>query len=41
MECASLASSIREFGAFETHEAYAAQLKAKHGRKSGFWGLIS
>ncbi len=39
--CASLASSIPDFGAFETHEAYAARLKAEHSRKSGFWSLIS
>jgi hypothetical protein len=41
MECASLASSIPEVGAFETHGAYAARLKAEHGRKSGFWSLVS
>lgn len=41
LECASLASSIADFGAFETHEAYAARLKAEHSRKSGFWSLIS
>ncbi len=41
MECASLAGAIPDFGAFETHEAYAARLKAEHGRKSGFWSLIS
>ena len=41
MECASLASAISSFGELETHEAYAARLKSKHGRKSGFWSLIS
>jgi Family of unknown function (DUF6880) len=41
MECVGLASSIPDFGTFETHDAYAARLKAEHGRKSGFWGLIS
>ena len=41
MECARLASSIPDFGAFETHDAYAARLKAEHGRKSGFWSLVS
>jgi hypothetical protein len=41
MECAGLASSIPDFGAFERHDAYAARLKAEHGRKTGFWGLIS
>jgi hypothetical protein len=40
MECASLAGSIPDYGAFETHDAYVARLKAEHGRKSGFWSLI-
>lgn len=40
-ECASLAPAIADYGAFETHEAYLARLQAKHGRKSGFWGLVS
>ena len=41
MECEGLTSTIKEFGAFETHAAYAVRLKAEHGRKSGFWSLIS
>ncbi len=41
MECESLAATIKEFGAFETHAVYAARLIAEHGRKSGFWSLIS
>jgi len=41
MECASLASSIRDFGSFETHEAYVTGLREEHGRKSSFWNLIS
>jgi hypothetical protein len=41
MECESFASAIKEFGTFETHAAYAVRLKAEHGRKSGFWKLIS
>jgi hypothetical protein len=41
MECASLAQSIEDFGAFTPHDLYVAQLKAEHGRKSGFWGLVS
>lgn len=41
LECASLAATIKDFGAFETHTAYAARLKAEHGRKSGFWSLVS
>jgi hypothetical protein len=41
MACASFASSIQDFAAFEPHEAYAARLKAEHGRKTSFWSLIS
>lgn len=41
MECASLAAAIGDFGAFESHGAYAARLQAEHGRKTGFWSLIS
>ena len=41
MECESLAAAIKESDGFETHAAYAARLKAEHGRKSGFWSLIS
>jgi hypothetical protein len=41
MECASLASSISDFGDFEAHEAYTGRLRSEHGRKSGFWSLIS
>ncbi|MGZ8409620.1 MAG: DUF6880 family protein [Hyphomicrobium sp.] len=41
MACASLASSISDFGTFETHEAYTARLKAEHGRKTSFWSLMS
>jgi hypothetical protein len=40
MQCSSLAGSIEDFGTVATHDAYAAQLKAEHGRKSGFWGLV-
>jgi len=41
MECASIASVVMDFGAFETHNAYEARLRAEHGRKSSFWSLIS
>jgi hypothetical protein len=40
-ECATLAPAIADYRAFGTHEAYRAKLEAKHGRKSGFWGLVS
>ncbi|CDO37793.1 DUF6880 family protein [Novosphingobium sp. KN65.2] len=35
--CAYLAGKIEAFGDHADHEAYAGSLKAKHGRKSGFW----
>jgi hypothetical protein len=41
LECLSLASSIQDFDAFETHETFASRLHAKHGRKAGFWGQVS
>lgn len=41
MTCASLASAIPDFGAFATHAAYVARLRAAHSRKSGFWNLVS
>jgi hypothetical protein len=37
LECFSLASSIRDFGTFETHDIFVARLRAGHGRKAGFW----
>ena len=41
LECQSLAPSIKGFGAFETHEALVSRLRAKHGRKTGFWAQVS
>ncbi len=40
LECESLASTVSDFGAFETHATFKARLKAEHGRKSGFWKLL-
>lgn len=37
--CAALSQRIDDFGAFETHAAYVARLKSKHGKKSGFWDI--
>ena len=39
-ECENLADLIEEFGPYETHETYEKRLKAEHGRKSAFWGLV-
>jgi hypothetical protein len=41
LECLSLASSIRDFGTFETHETFAGRLHGKHGRKAGFWAHVA
>ena len=39
-ECFSLASSIQEYGVFETHDAFVSRLRARHGRKVGFWAQL-
>ena len=41
MECARLASSVADFGTFETHEAYATRVRREHERKISFWSLFS
>jgi hypothetical protein len=41
LECLSLAQNIEDYGAFETHEAFVTRLRAKHGRKVGFWTQAS
>ncbi|SCX32066.1 hypothetical protein DSM25558_5375 [Agrobacterium sp. DSM 25558] len=38
-ECRSLASQIKDFGSIQSNDAYVADLKREHGRKSGFWSL--
>ena len=38
LECASLTPGIQDFGDIETHESFVGRLRAKHGRKAGFWG---
>lgn len=40
-ECSRLAADIDDFGAFETHDAYADRLRREHGRKYGFWERVS
>ncbi len=40
LECASLAPGIQGFGDVETHESFIGRLRAKHGRKAGFWGQL-
>jgi hypothetical protein len=37
LECASLAANVGDFGKYETHEAFVARIRGKHGKKSSFW----
>jgi len=41
LECRSLVAGIRDFGEFEPHEAFISRLRARHGRKTGFWSQVS
>jgi hypothetical protein len=41
LECLSLASSIQDFGTFETHETFTSRLHANYGRKAGFWAHVA
>ena len=40
LECRSLEPGIADHGAFGTHEACVARLRARHGRKPGFWSRV-
>jgi hypothetical protein len=40
-ECQAMALLISDYGRFEAHEVFVSRLRAKHGRKSGFWTLIA
>jgi hypothetical protein len=40
LECRSLEAGIGDHGRFETHEAFVARLRARHGRKTGFWSRV-
>ncbi|NVP54027.1 DUF6880 family protein [Mycoplana rhizolycopersici] len=39
-ECSSLARRIDDYGSAESHDAYVADLKHRHGKKHGFWSLV-
>ncbi len=39
-ECVGLAPTIPDFGQHETHEAFVARMRGKHGKKSSFWNLV-
>ena len=40
-QCASCATMVEDFGGFETHGAFERRLRSRHGRKQGFWSLLS
>jgi uncharacterized Zn finger protein len=40
-ECRALEAAIGDHGGFETHDAFLARLRARHGRKSGFWSQVT
>ena len=41
LECCALEPGIADHGRFGTHEAFAARLRARHGRKAGFWDRVA
>jgi hypothetical protein len=41
LECRTLEPSIGDHGRFETHDAFLARLRARHGRKTGFWSQVT
>jgi hypothetical protein len=40
LDCSSLAATIEDYRRFEPHEAYEANLRREHGKKSSFWSFI-
>jgi hypothetical protein len=40
-DCASLAPHIDDFGNTRSHDIYVAELKRRHGKKHGFWSLVT
>jgi hypothetical protein len=41
LECQSLAMMIRDYGPFETDEAFTSRLRASHDRETGFWKQVA
>lgn len=41
LERRALEAGIGDHGEFETHEAFLARLRARHGRKAGFWSRVA
>lgn len=40
LDCSGLSSAIKDFGEFETHDAYLNRLCREHVRKSSFWRFV-
>lgn len=40
-DCASLAPHIDDFGNARSHDVYVVDLKRRHGKKHGFWSLVT
>jgi hypothetical protein len=40
-ECRGLEISIGDHAGFEPHDAFVGRLRARHGRKTGFWGRVA
>ena len=40
LECRGLEAGIGERGGVEPHAAFVARLRARHGRKAGFWSRV-
>ncbi|KZS55718.1 hypothetical protein FHT80_006446 [Rhizobium sp. BK226] len=40
-DCASLTPHIDDFGNTRSHDVYVADLKRRHGKKHGFWSLVT
>ncbi|MBY5350163.1 DUF6880 family protein [Rhizobium leguminosarum] len=40
-DCASLAPHINDFGDTRSHDVYVAELKGRHGKRHGFWSLVT
>jgi hypothetical protein len=41
VECRGLETSISDHGCFETYDAFVTRLRARHGRKTGFWSQVT
>ncbi len=40
LKCSALSGSIRDWGAFEAHDAYVERLRTRHARQKAFWDTV-